>query len=101
MSNDQSQSQTPPCHSQIPPCHFHFNRMECPKKQCMDYMCRLAIDPYKANSYGNDMITSSALKFAHWKNENVFPVDLKLRAPAVLFSSMLFVKSWLISVSRI
>jgi len=86
MSNDQNKAPVKSCHS-------NYGWMGWPKKECCDCMWKISVNPYATNKYGNDKLTELALNLSHWKNENVFPIDLKLRAPAVLFSAMLFVKS--------
>jgi hypothetical protein len=95
MSNDHNKAPT------SNPTPLGLDWITWPKQPHCDCMWKFAVNSYKTNKYGNDMLTELSLKLAHWKNENVFPVDLKLRAPAVLFSAMMFVKSKLTSVARI
>ena len=79
-------------------CHSKFPWTSWPKEGCYACVGRFFANPYTTNKFSNDMMTETALNLAHWKRENVFPVDLKLRAPAVLFSVMLALKSWFISL---
>ena len=45
-------------------------------------------NPYRRNQYGVDPLTELAWRLTIWKKENVFPIDLKIRAPAVFLSSL-------------
>ncbi len=55
---------------------------ECPYQ---NFMC----NPYRKNRYGVDALTELSWKLTLWKKENVFPHDLKVRAPSVFVGSIL------------
>ncbi len=80
--------------------HSNYSWLTLPKEDYYACVAQFLFNPYKTNKFGNDMLTEKALKLAQWKRENVFPVDLKVRAPAVLFGSIVAMKSQLISGKR-
>ena len=57
--------------------------------------------PYKKNEHGSDALTELSWRLTLWKKENVFPIDLKLRAPCVFFTTILAMKGFLNRVYRI
>ena len=55
-------------------------------------------NPYDKNEYGYDALTELSWRLTLWKKENVFPLDLKLRAPAVFLSTLLIMKGFFIRI---
>ena len=69
-------------------------RLNCPYRSYIE-------NPYQKNQFGVDPLTELAWRLTIWKKENVFPIDLKIRAPAVFISSLVLSSRFLISLSRI
>ena len=59
------------------------------------------INPYRRNEYGIDPLTELSWRLTLWKKENVFPIDLKIRAPAVFLTTLLIMKRGLTSFQRV
>ena len=49
-------------------------------------------NPFKKNDNGIDRLTEKAWQLSLWKRENVFPIDIKLRALSVLMLTLLGLK---------
>ena len=67
---------------------------DCPYSQ---FIC----NPCKKNKYGYDALTELSWRLTMWKKENVFPIDLKVRAPVVFLSTLLIMKGEVIRIPRI